>query len=260
MKTKDRTPADIARRTARTAGRAAQDAMKAGTTYPPLLADKPTRKPRAPLVSPATIAALAQQGVELDPDGRLYVGKLSRTSYGPLTVLDIIGQAQPRPVAVKSPPRLAIVRCMPCSVCGKGRSFYESLQRVADAGDWKAGAQSEANHHPAKGRGGGGSDYLVHPACTACHKLITDNVVLKIDVRGQPGHCNCVDGGMAGKMGSCYHCDGQRFEFPRAVPHEKMWEAVADTSRLIDLAIREGKLQTATLIACAVAAVANDME
>lgn len=228
-KTKDRSKEEKRRRDENAAYKAAA-AIKTGTTYPPLIVAKKPRRPRAPLISAPTAAALAQQGVDL-VGTNLFIGTLERTSYGPLRVVEALGQAHPKPQKIESPTRLAIVRLMPCSVCGKGRSFEESLRWVAESGDWKVGAQSEANHHPAKGRGGGGSDYLVHPVCTDCHRKITDNVEAMVKVEGLLQHLRVT--------GLVLHA------------------LVAETSRLIDLAIREGKLQTATLVACSVAAFVN---
>ena len=199
-----RTPEETARRKARTAARAQQDAL-AG---------------RVPVVGKKTTTAhavLVEHGVAINAMN--VVGVINRTSYGPMRVDQTIGPAQPKPVRIESPTWLALVRCLPCGCCARGRAFEESLRLAAEAGDWKAGAQSEANHHPAKGMGGGGSDFLTHPACTPCHRKITER-----------------------------HPDAQVMECGLAV---------AKAQAAIFLAIRSGALQIATLVACSVEAMVN---
>ena len=143
---------------------------------------------------------------------------LEPTSYGPLRVPRPLSYAaQGRPVGIEAPTWLDIVRMMPCAICGAGAPFERQLLLGKP--------QSEPNHWPPKGMGGGGgSDFETHPACRECHRAITDERPTEQGVR---------------------------------VTHDMLDLAVAQTMRRIFLAIRAGTLQIETLTSGAVEALAN---
>lgn len=154
-----RTPAEVARRAENARHKAERDG--APTTR------KTSRATKAPTVSPAAARILEVAGV-------LVVGKLVTVRPGLVRVEIPPPLALPRSRRVECPSWLEVVRAMPCSVCGMGRSFRDSLLAVASVG-WKGVRQSEPNHHPARGPSGGGSDLETHPACRRCHRGLTDH-------------------------------------------------------------------------------------
>ena len=198
------------RRKLRREARKAQDALAGRAAAVPLAG-------RAALPAGAA-EALAALGAHVE-DGRVLLGPLQALRHGPVRVQAALGPAQAKLACVESPTWLALVRCMPCAICGRGISFEGAVALAQLAGDWRAGAQSEANHHPGKGPSGGGSDFLTHPACSDCHFKITNHAL------------------------------------PNAA--ERCEQAVAQTHHAISLAIHAGKFQIAILVACAVEAFAN---
>lgn len=160
------------------------------------------------------VATLRQHGLQLVLGGQP-LGAIAPAYAGPSAPLQLAyatsGQAQPHRVV--APSYLAAVRMMPCSICGKGRPFYQQLQLGTP--------QSEANHHPGRGRSGGGSDLETHPVCVpspfGCHGQITEN-----KVPHQDATCSL---------------------------------AVALTLHQVVAAIREGRLQCGILLAMGVEAV-----
>jgi hypothetical protein len=130
----------------------------------------PARRGKVP---PAAVATLAAAGVDLGAGAPVGIGRLVAAHAGPSAPLKVQlalgGAAHPKPARVVAPSWLEVVRMLPCDRCSRGRPLYEQLQLGR--------AQSEANHHPRKGRAGGGSDLEAHPLCTDCHKVATANQI-----------------------------------------------------------------------------------
>lgn len=209
-----RSPEETARRTENTRAKAAQLAA-AGRPLAP--SRKTSRASRAAKVAPAAERVLAAVGVFI-------VGVLVTIRRGLLGIELEPPPAQPKPRRVEAPSWLAVVRAMPCSVCGVGRSFRDSLLAVASLG-WKGVAQSEPNHHPTRGSAGGGSDLETHPACRTCHRFITEGSAIW------------------GRL---------------PTTTKELDTLVADTLLAVVRAIRDGYLSPSVLIAAGVEAIVGD--
>lgn len=135
-------PSEIVRRRARREAHAALEALR----KPPKVATSPRARQRAKAVvdKPHLLAAL-------------------------------LGASLPKVKRVTSPTWLAVVRLMPCAFCGHDPAwtFRLSLSVLRP--------QSECNHYPGRGRAGGGSDLEVHPACSACHRKITEHLISDLE-------------------------------------------------------------------------------
>lgn len=213
-----RPPAEEARRAE---NKRTKEAQLAAAGRPLAPSRKTARASRSVEVSPAAERTLAAAGVAI-------VGELVTVRRGLLGLELEPPPAQPKPRRVEAPAWLAVVRAMPCSVCGAGRPFRDSLLAVASVG-WKGVAQSEPNHHPARGPAGGGSDLETHPLCRACHRAFTD-------------HRPTADGPRRGMILTAVECEA----------------AVGRTLLLIVRAVRDGYLSPAILIAAGVEAVIGD--
>lgn len=132
----------------------------------------------APAPSDQALRTLAEWdlGVEVVTLAGQTIGLLEPVHPGPHAPVKLrlyASAAQSKPLRVSAPSWLAVVRMMPCAICGKGRDFAEQLRIGV--------SQSEANHYPGRGRSGGGSDLETHPACGpspfGCHGRITDGKV-----------------------------------------------------------------------------------
>jgi len=204
--------------------RADYDSKIAALRFGPAFAAAPSD------ISPAALVALGDAAIGVTPGQALVVdgdvvGTVGRASKrSPLRVRLVAGQ--PKPCRMEAPTYLEVVRCMPCSVCGKGVPFYVALAAASEAMDLRAGAQSECNHHPGRGSSGGGSDFEVHPVCGpspfGCHGAITD------EKPNEHGH---------------------------RVTVEERTRYVADTLLAVMVAIRHGRLHPEILLAASVEAV-----